>query len=68
MIVRVFALPHAEARKIRARQLVGTMKTYIDERGYICYDDEELANYQPKKDGRKPQYIFASGDEGDGKE
>lgn len=65
MILRVFSLPHAEARKIRARQLAGTMKTYLDERGYICYDDEELASYIPKKDGRKPQYIFNSGEESD---
>ena len=39
--------------RYRARQLAGTMIEYIDEQGYICYDEEEAANYVPKKNGRK---------------
>ena len=52
---RVFAEDRTTARKIRSRQIKGTMKVYFDEQGYICYSKEELDNWQEKKRGRKPK-------------
>ena len=52
MLKRIIELPYNEARKIRARQNVGTMKEYYDKEQYLCYDEEELKNYKPKKRGR----------------
>ena len=52
MLKRIIELPYNEARKIRARQKVGTMKEYYDDDQYLCFDEEELKNYKPKKIGR----------------
>lgn len=52
MLKRIIELSYNEARKIRARQKVGTMKEYYDEEKYICFDEEELKNYKPRKYGR----------------
>lgn len=52
MLKRIIGLPYNEARKVRARQKVGTMKEYYDEEKYLCYDEKELKNYKPKKRGR----------------
>lgn len=52
MLKRIIELTYNEARKIRARQKVGTMKEYYDEEQYLCYDEEELKTYKPKKSGR----------------
>lgn len=51
-IKRLVSLPHKEACKIRARQMVGTMTSYYDEQNYLCYSEEELENYIPNKSGR----------------
>lgn len=52
MLKRIIELPYNEARKIRARQKVGTMKEYYDDDQYLCFDEEELKSYKPRKDGR----------------
>lgn len=52
MLKRIIELNYNEARKIRARQKVGTMKEYYDEEKYLCFDEEELKSYKPRKDGR----------------
>lgn len=54
-IKRLFSLSHNEARKIRARQLAGTMSEFYDEEQYLCYSEEEYKSYTGKKRGRKPQ-------------
>ena len=53
MIKRVFSLPPAKARKIRARQKNGTMKEIYDDDCFICFDVEEYNNWKPLKRGRK---------------
>ena len=52
MLKRIIELSYNEARKIRARQKVGTMKEYYDDDQYLCFDEEELKIYKPRKDGR----------------
>lgn len=52
MLKRIIELPYNEARKIRARQKVGTMKEYYDDDQYLCFEEDELKNYKPRKDGR----------------
>ena len=52
MLKRIIELTYNEARKIRARQKGGTMKEYYDKEQYLCFDEEELKNYKPKKRGR----------------
>ena len=52
MLKRIIELSYNEARKIRARQKVGTMKEYYDDDQYLCFDEEELKSYKPRKDGR----------------
>ena len=52
MLKRIIELPYNEARKIRARQKVGTMKEYYDKEKYLCFKEEELKNYKPRKIGR----------------
>lgn len=51
-LVRVFSLSATESRKIRCRQKHGTMKEYF-ENGYLCFDEDELATYKPRKSGRR---------------
>lgn len=51
-IKRLISLPHSEACKIRARQLAGTMTEFYDDEQYLCFSEEELKNYKPKKRGR----------------
>ena len=53
MIKRVFSLPPSEARKIRARQLRGSMSIVHDKESYLCYYVDEYENWKPKKRGRK---------------
>lgn len=52
-IKRLITLTHAEACKIRARQKSGTMGEYYDDEQYLCYSEEELERYKPKKRGRR---------------
>jgi hypothetical protein len=52
-VKRLIELPEIEYRKIRFRQTKGTMKQFIDEEGYLCYDEEEYRNWKPRKAGRK---------------
>lgn len=53
-LIRLADLSHNERRKISARQKCKAMSEYIDSGGYVCYDEEELAKYTPRKVGRKP--------------
>ena len=39
--------------KIVQRQRRGRMSYIVDEQGYVCYDDEELRNWIPRRAGRK---------------
>lgn len=55
MLKRVFSEPHNRARMIRSRQVTGSLTSYIDCQGYVCYDDEELEKWEPQKRGRKPR-------------
>lgn len=51
---RVCDLPSiTESNRIYNRIRIGTMKYYEDEEGYACYDEDELKNYKPRKNGRK---------------
>ena len=43
--------------KIAERQRRGRMSYFVDNEGYVCYDDEELKNWKPRKAGRKPKYF-----------
>lgn len=52
---RLIELTHEQARKIRARQLAGTMTELYDEEKYLCFDEKELEKWKPKKVGRKPK-------------
>lgn len=52
---RLVCLDLAEARKIRGRQLRGSMTELYDDENYLCYDEEELKNWTPLKCGRKPK-------------
>lgn len=36
----------AKANYISSLQHRGVIKTYLNERGYVCYDTEELKEYQ----------------------
>lgn len=58
-LVRLNDLPRNDARKIRARQLYGTMKVEYDDQGYICYDEDEYRAWKPKKSGRKPNTFLS---------
>lgn len=53
-LVRLADLSHNDRRKISARQKCNTMKKYTDAEGYVCYNEEEVAKYKPRKSGRKP--------------
>lgn len=50
---RVVELPRTEAQKIYARLKAGTMTYYEDHCGYAMFDENELATYVPRKNGRK---------------
>lgn len=52
---RVADMSAREATKIYARIKAGTMKYYLDDIGYTLFDEDELANYKPKKSGRPPK-------------
>ena len=53
---RVVDLPTVtDAKRIYARLKAGTMTYYEDHYGYAMFDENELADYKPKKRGRKPQ-------------
>ncbi len=54
---RLIELPRGEATKIRARQKSGTMTELYDEEQYLCFDEEELVTYKPKKVGRPAKTI-----------
>ena len=51
-LIRLISLPHSEATKIRERQKAGTMTEFYDDEQYLCFSEEELKNYKPKKRGR----------------
>lgn len=57
MLKRLISLSRKDANKIRDRQLKGTMNEYFDDELYLCYDDEELENWKPRKNGRKPKGL-----------
>lgn len=50
---RLIDLTFSEASKIRARQKNGTMTELFDNEQYLCFDEEELKNWKPRKNGRK---------------
>lgn len=52
VLKRMKDLPRNVYSKYRIRQKKGNMTEYIDEEGYICYDEDEVENYKPKKRGR----------------
>ena len=54
-IKRLISLSRSEASKIRNRQLNGTMGEYYDDEDYLCYSEQELRDWKPKKIGRKPK-------------
>lgn len=51
-IKRLCDCKHSFSQKIRARQKSGTMTEYYDDEGYVCFDEDELEIYKPKKKGR----------------
>lgn len=57
MLVRLISLPRKDASKIRDRQLKGTMTEYYDDEKYLCFDDQELKRWKPRKSGRKPKGV-----------
>lgn len=50
---RMIDLSPSEAAKIRKRQVNGTMNEYYDDDNYLCFSEEEYANWKPRKCGRK---------------
>lgn len=53
---RVIDLPTTtDSKRIYARLSQGTMTYYEDEYGYAMFDEDELANYKPRKSGRPPK-------------
>lgn len=52
---RLADLEHGKRRTIQARQDAGTMTRHIDKYGYLCFDEDELKTYKPRKSGRKPK-------------
>ena len=55
MLVRLISLSKKDAAKIRDRQMIGTMNEYYDDEKYLCFDDQELKAWKPRKVGRKPK-------------
>lgn len=53
-LMRMCDVGHAERNKIRKRQMQGTMTEYY-EKGYLCFDIDELATYVPRPKGRPPK-------------
>ena len=51
-IKRLSNCKHSYSQRIRARQRSGTMKEYYDDENYLCFDEDELETYVPKKRGR----------------
>ena len=51
-IIRLNWVSKNEREKIRKRQLAGTMTEYYDQQGFLCYDENELLTYKPRKKGR----------------
>lgn len=51
-LTRLISLPYKEAHRIRERQKSGTMTEFYDDEQYLCFSEEELKNYKPKKRGR----------------
>lgn len=51
---RLIELPYREAHKIRERQKAGTMMEFYDKENYVCFNENELALWRPKKGGRPP--------------
>lgn len=50
------------AQIITMRQKLGSMSKFIDKDGYVCYDETELAEWKPKKVGRKSKYEKRNSD------
>lgn len=53
MLKRLNELTKKERNKLSMRMKNGTLKKHIDEFGYLCYDEQELTEWKPKKFGRK---------------
>ena len=51
-LTRLISLPYKEAHRIRERQKAGTMTEFYDDEQYLCFSEEELQSYKPKKRGR----------------
>lgn len=51
---RMSSLSKKVYAKYRERQLSGTMTEIYDNEGYLCYDEDEVKNYKPRKRGRPP--------------
>ena len=51
---RLIELPYAAAHKIRERQKAGTMMEFYDDQHYICFNEDELGLWKPRKSGRPP--------------
>lgn len=47
----------AKANYIRALQNRGVIKKLVNEKGYVCYDPEELRNYQATVRWGRPAKI-----------
>ena len=53
MLKRLNELTRKERNRLTMRMKRGILKKYIDEEGYLCYKEEELNTWQPRKAGRK---------------
>ena len=51
---RVVDLSIEERSVVYQRMKYGSIHKYYDDENYLCFDDSELANWKPRKRGRKP--------------
>lgn len=43
--------------KIAQRQHRGRMSYFVDSEGYVCYEEDELKNWIPRRAGRKAKGV-----------
>ena len=56
MIKEIRKLPMSKGKYIRALQYKGKIKVYFNSKGYVCYDTQELKEFQSNnKKGRPPK-------------
>ena len=53
MIKRLKELTTKDRNRLTMRMKRGLLKKHLDEEGYLCYDEDELNDYKPRKSGRK---------------